>query len=67
LILSINPATIPSGVAQRTIIDAIAGLHFANLVSPKLKKELADWLGKLQKVDPHMAEDITTLRNTLAA
>ena len=65
LILSVNPETVPRGVAQRTMVETINRLEAAKLIAPKSRAPLAEWLGRLPDADPSLANEIDQLRTRL--
>ena len=46
LVLSVTPGTVPRGVAQRTMVDAIIRLDTAKLIAPTRRVQLSTWLGR---------------------
>jgi hypothetical protein len=62
LILSVNAATVPRGVAQRTMVEAIIHLESAKLIAPARCAPLASWLGKLLDVDSSLTNQIDQLQ-----
>jgi hypothetical protein len=62
LILATSAPTVPQGVAQSIMVEAIERLVADNLVSSEQRARLSTWLGQLPNVDPSLVERIAQLR-----
>jgi len=66
LILAISALTVPRGVAQSTMVEAIERLAGDDLVPTEQRARLSDWLDRLPNVDPSLRDRIAQTRMRLA-